>query len=139
MTVATSAFRWSERYSVNVAELDRQHQGLFAIVNELNEALAAGEGAAVTNSVLRRLVEHARNHFTAEEALMTQYRFPTLLTHCAEHDRFTRLVAKFVEDYRAGKAGVPVSLLLFLQNWLKEHILVSDKAYGSFLNARGVR
>jgi hemerythrin len=70
---------------------------------------------------------------------MTQYRFPTLLTHCAEHDRFTHVVAKFVEDYRAGKAGVPVSLLLFLQNWLKEHILVSDKAYSSFLNARGVR
>lgn len=139
MTVATSAFRWSERYSVNVAELDRQHQGLFAIVNELNEAVAAGEGAAVTNSVLRRLVEHARNHFAAEEALMTQYRFPALLTHCAEHDRFTRLVAKFVEDYRAGKSGVPASLLLFLQNWLKEHILVSDKAYGIFFNAQGVR
>ncbi len=138
MTVATSAFRWSERYSVNIAELDRQHQGFFAIINELNDALAAGKGAAVTNSVLRRLVEYARNHFAAEEALMTQYKFPATLTHCAEHDRFTRLVAKFLEDHRAGKSGVPVSLLLFLQTWLKEHILVSDKAYSSFLNARGV-
>ncbi len=138
MAVATSAFRWSERYSVNIAELDRQHQGFFAIVNELNDALAAGEGAAVTKSILLRLVEYANNHFAAEEALMTQYKFPALFTHCAEHDRFTRLVAKFLADYRAGKSGVPVTLLLFLQTWLKEHILVSDKAYSSFLNARGV-
>ncbi len=138
MAVTTSAFLWSERYSVNIAELDRQHQGFFAVINKLNDALATGEGAAVTNSILQRLVEYARTHFAAEETLMTQYKFPALLTHCAEHDRFTRLVAKFLEDYRAGKSGVPVSLLLFLQTWLKEHILVSDKAYSSFLNARGV-
>lgn len=32
-----------------------------------------------------------------------------------------------------------MALLLFLQSWLKEHILVTDKAYSSFLNERGVR
>lgn len=139
MTTATSAFLWSERYSVNIAELDRQHQGFFAIVHELNQALAAGEGAAVTHSILQRLVEYAHTHFAAEEALMTEYKFPALLTHCAEHDRFARMVAKLLEDHHAGKTGVPVSLMLFLQTWLREHILVSDKAYSSFLNARGVR
>jgi hemerythrin len=139
MTVAASAFRWSERYSVNIAELDRQHRGFFAIINELNEALAAGEGATITHSILQRLVEYAHTHFAAEEALMTEHKFPALLTHCSEHDRFTQLVAKFLEDCHAGKTGVPVSLMLFLQTWLREHILVSDKAYSSFLNARGVR
>jgi len=137
MTVEASPFRWSDRYSVNIAELDRQHQGFLAIVHELNQALSAGEGAAVTRSILQRLVEHAHTHFAAEEALMTEHKFPALLTHCSEHDRFKRLVAKFLEDYHAGKAGVPVSLMLFLQTWLKEHVLVSDKAYSSFLNARG--
>jgi hemerythrin len=139
MTVATSAFNWSERYSVNIAELDRQHQGFLAIVHELNQALASGEGATVTYSILQRLAEYAHTHFAAEEALMTEHKFPALLTHCAEHDRFVQLVAKFLDNYHAGKAGVPVSLMLFLQTWLKEHILVSDKAYSSFFNARGVR
>ncbi len=138
MTVATSPFRWTERYSVNITDLDNQHQRLFATINELNEALAAGEGAAVTNPVLQKLVEYARTHFAAEEALMNEYEFPGLSTHRAEHDKFTQSVAKFLEDYHAGKPGVPVSLLLFLQTWLKKHIMVSDKAYSSFLNARGV-
>jgi hemerythrin len=138
MTVANSILNWSEKYSVNIAELDRQHQGLFVIIDELNQALAAGEGATVTHPILQRLLEYAHTHFATEEVLMTEHGFPALLTHCAEHDRFAQSVAKFLEAYDAGKAGVPVSLMLFLQAWLKEHILVSDKAYSSFLNARGV-
>jgi hemerythrin len=138
MTAATGAFRWTDRYSVNIAELDRQHQAFFVMVNELNQALATGEATAITNSVLQRLVEYAHTHFAAEEALMTEYKFPALLTHRTEHDRFRQLVTKFLGDHHAGKAGVPVSLMLFLQTWLKEHILVSDKAYSTFLNARGV-
>src|ERR1035437_1236545 len=78
MTVETSAFRWSDLYSVNIAELDRQHQGFLAIVHELNQALATGEGAAVTHSILQRLVEYAHTHFPAEEALMTEHKFPAL-------------------------------------------------------------
>ncbi len=138
MTVSTPAFRWTEKYSVNIAALDHQHQGLFATINELNEALAHGEGRAVTDAILQKLVEYALTHFAAEEALMVEYEFPGLATHCMAHQKFVQAVTKFLEDYYAGKPGVPVSLLLFLQTWLKEHILVADKAYSSFLNARGV-
>jgi hemerythrin len=138
MTTSNSAFRWTEQYSVNVASLDTQHRGLFATINELNEALARGAGARVTEPVLRKLVEYAQTHFAAEEALMTEYQFPGLDTHRMEHQQFGKKVAKFLEDNRAGKHGVPVSLLLFLQTWLKGHILTADKAYSGFLNARGV-
>ncbi len=138
MTASNSAFRWTQHYSVNIAVLDAQHQGLFATINELNEALARGRGAIVTEPVLKKLVEYAQTHFAAEEALMTEYQFPGLETHCMEHLQFGKKVTKFLEDYRAGKQGVPVSLLMFLQTWLKEHILTADKAYSSFLNARGV-
>jgi len=139
MTAPTPAFRWTERYSVNVAAIDDQHKRLFTIINELNDALAHGEGAAVAEPVLQKLVDYAQVHFAAEEALLEEYKFPATGAHRAEHDKFTQSIAKFREDYRAGKPGVPVSLMLFLQDWLKEHILVNDKAYTSFLNARGVR
>ncbi len=138
MTASNSAFRWTQHYSVNIAALDAQHQGLFATIDELNEALARGRGARVTEPVLKKLVEYAQTHFATEEALMTEYKFPGLEAHRMEHQRFGKKVEKFLEDYRAGKQGVPVSLLMFLQTWLKEHILTADKAYSSFLNARGV-
>ena len=139
MTAMNASFRWTEKYSVKIAALDNQHKRLFAIINELNQALANGEGKAVADPVLRKLADYAKAHFAAEEALLAEYKFPETPTHRAEHDSFTQSIAKFREDYRAGKPGVPVSLMLFLQAWLKEHILINDKAYSSFLNARGVR
>jgi|SRR5208282_5477981 len=139
MSDSTPTIRWTEAYSVNVATLDTQHQRLFVIINELNEALASGEGGAVIDSVLRRLVEYAQTHFATEEKLLADHKFPNLTGHRGGHDKFFQSIAKFREDFRAGKPGVPVSLMLFLRDWLKEHILVHDKAYTGFLNSRGVR
>jgi len=139
MTLVQRTFCWTERYSVNIAVLDRQHQALFDTVNELKDALTSGLGSGVVEEVLKKLSDYALNHFAAEELLMTEHGFPGLETHRAEHERFARNVEKFLEDYKAGKTGVPVALMLFLQSWLQEHLLKTDKAYSAYLNARGVR
>jgi len=139
MTPMRRTFCWTERYSVNIAVLDRQHQALFDTVNELKEALTSGHGSSVVDEVLEQLFEYALTHFAAEELLMTEHDFPGLETHRAEHQRFAQTIEKFREDYQAGKTGVPVELMLFLQSWLQEHLLKCDKAYSAYLNARGVR
>ncbi len=139
MTVLKNAFRWSEKYAVNIAALDSQHQRLFAMVSELDDALAEGKGAAVLEPVLQRLVDYTLSHFAAEEGLMAKHQFPGLGNHTLEHAQFAKKIALFLDDVRAAKTGVPVALLFFLQGWLKHHILVTDKAYSGFLNARGVR
>ncbi len=138
MAVISQASRWTEKYAVNITALDNQHRTLFATTNELNEALSHGEGSTVVDPVLQKLVDYALSHFAAEEMLMTRNCFPGLAKHRAEHEAFAKKVTEFIEAYRAGKPSVPVELLLFLQSWLKEHILVSDKAYSAFLNAKGV-
>ncbi|MGA2002670.1 MAG: bacteriohemerythrin [Terriglobales bacterium] len=132
-------FRWTETYSVNVAALDHQHQGLFNIINELNAALAVGQGAAATESVLHSLLQYAATHFTTEEALMEKHHFSGLVAHRNEHQAFAQKVANYLKDFKDAKVGTPVLLLLFLQSWLKDHILKSDKAYTRFLNEHGVR
>lgn len=139
MAVATQAFQWTEKYRVNIAELDQQHQGLFDTVNQLNAALTSGEAQAATDAILQKLLDYASTHFASEETLMSKFNYPGLPTHRAEHQAFVDRVVKLVKDYRDGKPGVPVSLMFFLQAWLKGHILHSDKAYSAFLNARGVK
>ena len=132
-------FRWTQTYSVNIAELDRQHQGLFLIISRLNDAMEAGQGVSVMDGVLAELLEYAKNHFAAEEDLMEKHRFPGRSAHQLEHQAFGRTITHYLEDYRAGKLGAPAALLLFLRSWLRQHILKSDKAYSQFLNERGVR
>ncbi len=112
---------------------------MFEIINDLNQALDIGRGADVMDKILTQLVEYANMHFAAEEALMEKYAFPSLPTHKVEYQAFARNVAKYLDDFKSGKVGAPSALLLFLQSWLKEHILKSDKAYSGYLTQRGVK
>ena len=127
MPVATDTFRWSESYSVHIAVLDTQHRNLLATMNELNRALRAGEGKAVVDAVLQKLVDYSLQHFATEEALMTKHEFPGLATHCAHHQKFCKTIGEFLADHRAAKPGVPVSLMLFMHGWLKHHLITTDQ------------
>jgi hemerythrin-like metal-binding protein len=135
---ATDTYRWKEAYSVNIAELDQQHRQLFAIVNELDQALQTGDGGSAVAAVLQKLLDNALIHFAAEESLMEQHAFPGLSTHRAQHEMFRQKMADFLEDHKAAKPGVPVALMFFMQTWLKQHVLKTDKQYSAYLNARGV-
>jgi len=138
MSDAKCVFRWTEAYKVNVAVLDQQHQELFATVNKLERALRVGEGNSAIDGILDRLMTYAGSHFAAEESLMERHDFPGLSTHRVQHEMFRKKMMTLLEKRRSAKSGVAVELLLFLQTWLKQHLLRTDKQYSAFLNARGV-
>lgn len=139
MSVATGVFRWTEAYRVNVADLDQQHRELIDTINELDKALRLGEGNSALNPLLDKLVKYALDHFAEEESLMEKHGFLGLSTHRMQHEKFRRKVAALIDDHKAHKPGVPVTLMLFLRDWLKDHLLKADKLYSAYLNARGVR
>jgi len=108
-------------------------------VNEPERALRVGEGNAAIDGILDRLVTYAALHFAAEESLMERHSFPGLSTHRIQREMFRKKMATLLDRHRDAKAGVAVELLLFLQTWLKQHVLKTDKQYTAFLNARGVQ
>jgi hemerythrin len=131
-------FRWTEAYAVHVASFDRQHQTLFRTVDDLYEALRAGHGQDAVGRILQRLIDYTTAHFAAEEAAMEQNGYSELRAHKAEHRGLVEQVLKFQKDYQDGKPGVAVALMPFLQKWLHDHIMQTDKKYGPFLNEKGV-
>ena len=130
--------RWKQSYSVNVAELDLQHERFFGTVAELELALSLGRADTIINEVLEKIVTHTIEHFAAEEAMMQEQGFPGLAAHSYEHCVLSQKLSQFNLSNMAGRPGIPSALLEFLQTWLREHILKSDKKYGDFLNARRV-
>ena len=138
METTGSLFRWTERYSVHIAHLDRQHQAVFAAADEFNQAMAAGKGNEALLTILDKLLDYALTHFAAEESLMKEYAVPGFSAHCAEHEMFRQKTEAFRADYKFGKKNVPVTLIIFIQNWFMKHIRSTDQQYSDFLNARGV-
>jgi len=134
-----AAFEWTEAYGVQVANFDRQHRTLFRTVNELHEALHAGRGKDVVGKVLQRLIDYTASHFAEEEAALEKSGYPEFAAHKAQHTALVAQVLKFQKDFQAGSLGVGATLLPFLQKWLSDHIMQTDKKYGPFLNEKGIR
>lgn len=125
-------FAWSEEYSVGVVELDAQHKKLFSLVNELHEAMAAGQGKEALERTLASLINYTRSHFAAEERFMKASGYPKFLQHKAEHEALTKKVLDYQKSYRTGKIALSIEVMDFLKGWLRQHVMASDKRYSPF-------
>jgi hemerythrin-like metal-binding domain len=130
---------WSPEYAVGVPEIDDQHQKLFKMINDLNEAMALGRGKDVLDRILAGLVDYTARHFQTEEYYMEKANYPELESHREVHKRLTDKVHEMVDRYKTGEAGLGIELLDFLQDWLKKHILGTDKKYAPYLAGMDLR
>jgi hemerythrin len=129
---------WDDGYSVGIKEIDEQHKELINLINLLYEAMSAGKGDQVLGEIMERLVIYTQTHFVTEERLMVEYQFPGYAEHKAEHDDLIGQVAIIHRQYKEGAAGLTMQILIFLEDWLVEHILGVDQLYKAFLLEKGV-
>jgi hemerythrin len=132
-------FEWKNDYSVGIARIDDQHKALVGFLNELYEAMKAGKGKETLDAVMINLVEYTKTHFASEESFMKLYNYPDFEVHKQKHDKMAGHVLELKQQFDSGKLTNPMLITTFLKEWLSKHIMGTDKAYGPFLNAKGVR
>lgn len=132
------AFDWNETYSVGVRQLDAQHKTLFDTINALAEAMRTGKGEDLIREVVNKLAIYTRTHFLQEEVLMKQTGYPAFAAHKAQHEKLLDGVEKYKLDLDEGRKPNSIAVLGFLQRWLVDHILKTDRAYSDHMNAAGV-
>jgi hemerythrin len=134
-----SLFVWDDKYTLNIAEIDRQHQKLFALFNQLYEAMQDGHGNEVVEKVLTSVVDYTAYHFAFEEKLFRQYGYADEAAHRAEHARLSEQAKALAQRLRAGHGDVALATLKLLCDWLNNHILGSDRKFAPALIAQGAR
>lgn len=130
---------WSDEYSVGVPTIDQQHSQLVGILNDLHDAMIKGQARNVTGSLLRKLIDYTKTHFAAEERFLSSTRFPQYEEHHQQHVDLVKQVDDFAGRYESGELALSLHLLDFLRDWLTGHILGSDRQYGAWLIAHGVK
>lgn len=126
-------FPWTAKLSIGIKEIDEQHKILVKLVNQLHAAMKARVGTKEASVVLDKLADYTVFHFKHEEDLFQKHGYPAQVEHKKFHTELVDSVLKFQKDLKAGRAGLSMDLMLFLTNWLKDHIMVKDKAYVPFL------
>ena len=133
-----SLITWNDKYSVNINEIDGQHQKLVRIINLLHDSMKEGKGRDVVGKVLNDLVNYTIFHFSYEEKLFDKYNYPENQIHKLEHENLVEKVKMFVQDFEKGKGVLPFEVMNFLQDWLLKHISGTDKKYSAFFNSKGL-
>jgi hemerythrin len=130
---------WSDSLSVQVAEIDQQHKNLIAMINELSEAMKAGKGKEVLEKIVNSLIGYTATHFKTEEKYFARFAYPDTENHQKEHAAFVKKVTDFKNGFEAKKVSVTVDVLTFLSDWLKNHIMGTDKKYSQFFHEKGLK
>ena len=130
---------WQDSFSVKIPSIDKQHQKLIAMINELMDAMKQGKGNAVLSDIIEKLADYTVVHFNTEETYFEKYGYPETEEHKKEHQDFVNKVLDFKQGFEAGKIGLSIEVMSFLKDWLKGHILGTDQKYSDFLVSKGVK
>jgi voltage-gated potassium channel len=122
---------WSDELSLGVAQIDDEHRKLFSYAKKFQEAALEGRGQEEVSKLLSLLVDYTETHFHAEEELMKAHKFPGLNEHHMKHQILTQ---KVIQLHKSKNYIYEDSVWEFLNNWLRDHILIEDKAFAIWMH-----
>ncbi|MDH5326742.1 MAG: bacteriohemerythrin [Gammaproteobacteria bacterium] len=130
--------QWSDDLAVNIEFIDSQHRELMNGVNHLHSmATQSPPDQGRISDALFQLLEHAMNHFIAEEEMFQRLEFPELPEYKSHNDAFNLKAQSIIQEL-GDNPTLCSDTLEYLKNWLTEHILAKDKSYAKFLNRNGI-
>ncbi len=118
---------WDPSLSVQVQEIDEDHQKLVNLFNLLIEAVEQNDAPAYIEALLQELISCTVWHFRHEERLMLKYGYPDIAAHTREHQELAKSVEQLLNQSLNGEK------IAFLEQWLTGHILGADMAMGVYL------
>ena len=132
-------YEWNEGLNLNIATIDVQHRKIVDCMNLLHGGLVGGEREKVVADVLRYLEFYAKTHFTYEEEVMKFFHYPDLTRHEELHRSFNERLDGLIEKFNTTNVPSVTKLLIFLQEWITNHIAVEDRKIAAYLEENQVQ
>jgi hemerythrin len=125
---------WNETLIVGMAQIDLQHQELFARINRLMECAEDGK-LEETRQTINFLQDYVIFHFGDEEQAMASHGYPQATMHKNQHQEFREQFAALKEKLARGDrdASVVAQTKAWLVDWWIDHINIVDREMAAFL------
>lgn len=138
------ALLWVDELQTGVYDLDIQNIELFDRLNAFLMAVAYRTGKPLAynsndiDMTFKLLEEYMIEYFDNEENFIEEHHYPGKDIHKESHENFKANLCRLKDKF--GKSGISSTLTveteLFFKNWLTDHILTEDKAFGDFLQEK---
>lgn len=124
------SIEWRDAMNVGDPSIDADHRHLVELINDFEAAIAGRVDHRAVGHVLMGLVQYTADHFTREEEIMAEIRYPYLDSHRRSHrdvlKKLTELARDYVAAEKARRDEMIRSMAGFLREWLIDHIIHSD-------------
>lgn len=129
-------FQWMTAFGVGDNRIDEQHKKIFELLAALHRDIHADDADDAVKRTLKELLDYTKVHFADEEALMRSIDYPDYDNHKGLHDALMDRVWGLYMRCDEGDSSLAIELLVFLNDWLVDHILEKDKAITAYVRNR---
>ena len=133
---------WDDSLKLGIAVVDRQHERLVGLINQMHEAVVEGRGTEVIGEILDELIIYTATHFSMEEKYFAQFEYADAEEHKLEHNALIEKVSALAADFEnapnSSRSIQAKELLQFLQIWWRYHMMETDSKFVTLFKQKGL-
>ena len=128
MSEWTHGIAWSEDLETGNEAIDSQHKQLFKLTSDLVKACEEKKSQEILGDILNFLASYTVQHFTDEEALQVEHKFPAYEKHKKLHDDFKVKATELIQQYQqdGSTENLRLQIVSVVVRWLLQHIKGED-------------
>ncbi|UZP68974.1 diguanylate cyclase [Desulfovibrio mangrovi] len=126
--------QWAKGYESGNVLVDREHQHLFYVGNELLKALVSGEADSKVADIADELFRHVVAHFQNEYAIIRDAGYPEAEQHGKIHDALVTGMETSIRRFRAGELAASELFTFLVRNVVGEHLLKEDRKFFPYIS-----
>jgi hemerythrin-like metal-binding protein len=116
--------------------IDAEHDLQMQLLDSLSQAIQKGGEISPMKYILEQFIEFSDMHFLSEQLVMRLHGYPGYEPHLEEHTRLMKKVREIRANLMKGEHAPSLLLVKELREWLVEHIVTEDAAFGAFLKTK---
>ena len=127
-------YNMKEEYKIGLDHIDKQHEKLFELADKaymlLKDEFAVDKYDKIVE-IINELKEYTIFHFKSEEEYMESINYKGLFSQKLQHEKFINVLQELdFKQIDENQDESLIKMLDFLNDWLSDHILISDKFIG---------
>ena len=128
---------WHKSFECGHEEIDRDHQALFSIANDLLNAIVSGKPVEEIKGVVDLLVREVAQHFEREEAILVAVGYPDAAKHAEIHRHLAEKAGRLVGEFQAGAVEIGSFFQFLAHEMIAKHMLGADRGFAPLFQESG--
>lgn len=122
--------KWTPQLELGLHFVDEEHKVLLRYINDLYDSMCTEKwDQEHQNQILDGLASYTKKHFGHEEAMFKKAGYSDMENHSVVHRKLEKKVFGFIEQFKASDVELSSELMIFLRDWLTNHIMKTDRKY----------